>query len=394
MGNDFLSQEEIDALLNKNNKTEEEKEIETEIKIETESESEIKTEAKDELVEDFSDELDSIQKDIIGEVGNISMSTAATTLSSILNHRVLITTPRVSVVPFKQVIEECSVPKVVANIEFKEGLEGDNFLMVDISDAAIIADLMMGGDGSGANEKLTELELSAVAEAMNQMIGSASTSMATMLNRTIDIFPPDVSLWENEDSVNHPIKDTGGNICKIAFDLTVEGLIQSEIMQIYTMETVKEISSIMMKGEKEDEQTEQSTLEPTQEEFESQLELELESEEPIKNQTKSRVVVQKPVFQDLNPEGENTKAPRNLDLIMDVPLEFSVVLGKSKKTIQEVLSFNNGSVIELNKLADEPLEIYVNSKLIAEGEVVIINENFGVRITNILSKEQRVKNLK
>lgn len=369
MSDNFLSQEEIDALLNKNNSREPEP----------------------------IDELDSIQIDIIGEVGNISMSTAATTLSSILNHRVLITTPRVSVVPFKQVIEECTIPKVVANIEFKEGLKGDNFLMVDIGDAAIIADLMMGGDGTNANLELTELEISAVAEAMNQMIGSASTSMATMLGRTIDIFPPDVSVWENEESVDHPIKDLGGNICKIAFSLTVEGLIQSEIMQIYTMETAEKIVSIMMN---EDEVPELVKEEPIKEMIEEPVEEEdeIEPEElspaPVKEEPKEKVIVQKPVFQDLNPEGEKRKAPRNLDLIMDVPLEFSVVLGKSKKTIKEVLSFNNGSVIELNKLADEPLEIYVNGKLIAEGEVVIINENFGVRITNILSKEQRVRNLK
>lgn len=365
MGNDFLSQEEIDALLNKNdNKT---------------------PEAKDESPREPLDEIDSIQKDIIGEVGNISMSTAATTLSSILNHRVSITTPRVSMLTFEEIMQECTVPRVVANIEFKEGLKGDNFLMVDIGDAAIIADLMMGGDGSSANEKLTELELSAVAEAMNQMIGSASTSMATMLNRTIDIFPPDVSIWENEDSVNHPIKDSVGNVCKIAFDLTVEGLIQSEIMQIYTMEMVEKIADIMMGDEEE---------EIIEEEMEEEIEEKYQAEPVRKEEIRESVIVQRPVFQDLDPEAGKKKSPRNLDLIMDVPLEFSVVLGKSKKTIQEVLSFNNGSVIELNKLADEPLEIYVNGKLIAEGEVVIINENFGVRITNILSKEQRVQNLK
>ena len=108
---------------------------------------------------------------------------------------------------------------------------------------------------------------------------------------------------------------------------------------------------------------------------------------------KERVQVQKPVFASL----EDTSEPnhkRNLDLILDVPLEFSVVLGKTKKTIKDVLALGAGSVVELNKLADEQLEVYVNGKLIAQGEVVIINENFGIRITQILSKEQRVKGLK
>jgi flagellar motor switch protein FliN/FliY len=119
-------------------------------------------------------------------------------------------------------------------------------------------------------------------------------------------------------------------------------------------------------------------------------------EESIKETQKeepSRVQVQKPVFAPLEDTSEPTQK-RNLDLIMDVPLEFSVVLGKTRKTIKDVLALGSGSVVELSKLADEPLEVYVNGKLIANGEVVIINENFGIRITQILSKEQRVKGLK
>lgn len=355
MNDNYLSQEEIDALLGKNEK-------------------------RDVFV------LGDIEKDIIGEVGNISMSTAATTLSSILNRQVLITTPRVSWIPFKQVIDECEIPKVVANIGYKHGLKGNNLLMVDVTDAAIIADLMMGGEGKVENAKLTELELSAVAEAMNQMIGSASTAMASMLSRIIDIDPPIVSLWDSNENLDVKEIDLETNICKIAFSLSVEGLIQSEIMQIFTGETVEKIVAIMMGEDSSESSPEPVPPAPIKEEIYKQSPGEKPSEE--------KVTVQKPIFSTLTPNSEEKRTPRNLDLIMDVPLEFSVVLGKSKKTIKEVLSFGNGSVIELNKLADEPLEIYVNGKLIAQGEVVVINENFGIRITNIMSKEQRVENLK
>lgn len=116
--------------------------------------------------------------------------------------------------------------------------------------------------------------------------------------------------------------------------------------------------------------------------------------EEVVERPAEKVVVQKPSFPPLDSKQAESSRPRNLDLIMDVPLEFSVVLGKTRKTIKDVLSFNNGSVVELNKLADQPLEIYVNGKLIAHGEVVIINENFGIRITKILSKEQRVQRLR
>lgn len=347
MNEKFLSQEEIDTLLGKKSKVDE-------------------------------CEIGDIEKDLIGEVGNISMSTAATTLSSILNHKVLITTPRVSCVSFKQIIEECDIPKVVATVEFKEGLTGENLMMMDVTDSKVIANLMMSGDGKVEDTELSELELSAVSEAMNQMIGSASTAMATMLMKRIDILPPEVLLWDDPKSIEFDKIDPSEVMCKIAFKLEVEDLIKSEIMQIFSIQTVKEISTIMM-GE----------VEAPIEEVDTKTFVQEERFETPANKT----IVKKPIFEELKPDEETRTQPRNLDLILDVPLEFSVVLGKTKKTIKDILSFGNGSVVELEKLADEPLEIYVNGKLIAQGEVVIINENFGIRITNILSRKQRVENL-
>lgn len=343
MSKNFLSQAEVDALLKKKNAAEE-------------------------------TGLKESDKDVIGEVGNITMSTAATTLSSLINRRVSITTPRVRYIHFKEIIAECEIPKVVTRIEFKEGLMGSNLLMVDVKDAAIIADLMMGGDGTNGSENLTEFELSAVSEAMNQMIGSASTSMAQMLGRNIDILPPEVSVWSNKETIEYRQFITEDYICMISFRLSVEGLIESEIMQIYTLDTVQKIVGVMMRDS------------------EKKLPvIELEEVEPPRRQPEMQV--QKPVFPPLE-ESSGAHQKRNLDLIMDVPLEFSVVLGKTKKTIQDILALGAGSVVELNKLADEPLEVYVNGKLIAHGEVVVINENFGIRMTQILSKEQRVKGLK
>lgn len=339
--------------------------------------------------------LTNVEKDVIGEVGNISMSTAATTLSSILNHRVEITTPKVSCVPFQEIIDECEIPKVVTSIQFKEGLSGQNLLMVDVEDAMIIANLMMGGDGENIEGEFGELELSAVGEAMNQMIGSASTSMSKMLFQEIDIYPPDVAVWDMRENIDVDNIDAKGNICKISFDMTVDGLIESEIMQVFARDTVEDIIEAVMgpiDANKEDldklEAEENKTPEPQKSAPESGGRVLVEEKMP-----EEQVEIKKPVFQTLNPKESCTNAPRNLDLIMDVPLEFSAVLGKNKMSIKEILSFTNGSIIELDKLADEPLEIYVNEQLIAQGEVVVINENFGIRITNILTKEERVKNL-
>lgn len=334
------------------------------------------------------EELTQNEKDVIGEVGNISMSQAATTLSSLLNRQVKITTPRVSQKTLKEILENSKFPKVITSIEFKTGLDGKNMLMIDVPDAIVIADLMMGNDGENVNNKeFSELELSAVGEAMNQMIGSASTAMATMFSRKIDIFPPKAEVLEVSEEVIYEDPDLNSQLVAISFELAVEGLINSKIMQLFTIPTVKEINDIMLNDkavtlpERVNKQVEEEVMNNPNSEVEAEV---VENEEKIE--------IQKPDFQELVDRGP-TDIPRNLDLIMDVPLEFTVVLGKSKRTIKDILSLGSGSVVELDKMTDEPLEILVNGKLVAEGEVVVINESFGIRITNILDKEERIRNL-
>ncbi|MCD5002856.1 flagellar motor switch phosphatase FliY [Enterococcus saccharolyticus] len=347
--------------------------------------------------------------DIIGEVGNISMSQAATTLSSILNRRVMITTPRVTKVRFGEILEEMAAPKVSTTVEFKEGLFGTNLMLLEVSDAIIIADLMMGGEGAPTNTKFTELELSAVAEAMNQMIGSASTSMATMINKKVDILPPVVNLWESKESIDYEGIVMDEEIYRISFSLNVEGVIESEIMQVFTEEVVNEITDAMLSDKavsvrREEPVVPQEPVQPTPPVAEPQMQQAPQQaqpreqqwqqpQQPVQSQQRT-VEVSQAEFQPLfskttTPEYDND----NLGLIMDVPLDMSVILGRSRKSIKDILSLNTGSVVELDKLTDEPLEILVNGKLIATGEVVVINENFGVRITNILSPKQRLNNL-
>lgn len=329
-------------------------------------------------------------KDIIGEVGNISMSQAATTLSQLLNREVKITTPVVKGVTIKEIVDSNETPKVVTTIAFKDGLVGKNVLMINVDDAIIIADLMMGNDGKNVeNNEFTELELSAVSEAMNQMIGSASTAMATMFDRRVDISPPTVKKWENDEEAPVEMPDEKEMVCTTSFRLSVEGLLDSEIMQILPLDTMMEIADIMV-GDKAEVLHGREGIKIVSEQAE-EPKREVVSEEVPMLESES-VSIQKPKFQELSP-GDSKNSPRNLDLIMDVPLDFSVVLGKSRKTIKDILSLSTGSVVELDKMTDEPLEIYVNGKLIAEGEVVVINESFGIRITNILSKEQRVRHL-
>lgn len=359
---DTLSQEEIDALMNEGND-------ETEEATSTEVEK-----------------LTQNEEDIIGEVGNISMSQAATTLSSLLNRRVNITTPRVTQKSLKEILEDSEFPKVVTSIGFKDGLDGNNMLMIDVPDAIIIADLMMGNDGTDVEGKeFSDLEISAIGEAMNQMIGSASTAMATMFDRKIDIFPPQAEVLELGAESKYTDPEDESEIVAIYFDLTVEGLINSRIMQIYTYDTMREIKEIMLNDKA-------VALDNRSVKDETQKADETKETEQQSTPNEKKVEIQKPDFQELVDKGP-MEVPRNLDLIMDVPLEFTVVLGKSRRTIKDILSLGAGSVVELDKMTDEPLEILVNGKLVAEGEVVVINESFGIRITNILSKEERIRNI-
>ena len=283
-------------------------------------------------------------------------------------------------------------------------------MLLKVKDAIIIADLMMGGKGEPKSDQFTEIELSAVSEAMNQMIGSAATAMATMINRKVDILPPDVKVWKEPQNITYDNIDNDQQIYKISFSLDVEGSIHSEIMQIFTEDMVEDIVSSMMADKAEVvkrdqsqtpakpiEQAPQSTQAASNSVTQNNSSNSKSNKAIIKEQTadtsnqQANVDISKPEFQTL--KEEKVEKGDNLDLILDVPLNLSVVLGRTEKTVRDILSFNSGSVIELDRLTDEPLDILLNGKLIATGEVVVINENFGIRITNIVSQRQRIDHM-
>ena len=406
---DGLSQAEIDALMNGGSAAAEDdsKEEKVEEKTKEQTEAEIEKEAVEDATLDVDDEIiagmdEQARMDLIGEVGNISMSQAATTLSSILNHRVSITTPRVTKIRFASLMEGIKTPKVATTVEYKEGVIGTNLMLLQVRDASIIADLMMGGPGNAKGDaEFGDLELSAVAEAMNQMIGSASTSMATMINRKVDILPPTVKLWGEPDNISYDGINPDSIVYRISFNLDVEGLIESEIMQIFTKEMVNDIAAAMMAdkatvvNDREvpaEEQPAPAAPQPEPAPAAAPTPQAQPQPQAAPQPKQPPVEVSQPSFQTL--DGHAQVEGDNLDLLMDIPLNLSVVLGTSKKSVREILSFNTGSVIELEKLTDEPLDILLNGKLIAQGEVVVINDNFGVRITNILSQSQRINNMR
>ncbi len=379
---DMLSQAEIDALLNGTSDVEDE--------VAPESDTTNK-------VVDFSDE----EADALGEIGNINMGTSATTLFTLLGQKVMITTPQVTVTNWDELSESHPLPFVAVKVEYTEGLEGSNLLIMKESDVKIIADLMMGGDGTNIDGELSDFHLSAIAEAMNQMIGSSSTSMSSMFNKKIDISPPNAFVINFK--TDEPFGDFDGNeqIVQIAFRMVIGDLIDSQIMQLLPIDFAKGLVSNLLHATDGD--MSEAVNEPNEPAVTVKMpeppvveKTQVQQAPPIqtsKNQestpVRTPINVQPAQFQAFD-EGVLSTDKENISLIMDVPLELTVELGRTRRLIKDILEFVPGSIIELDKLAGEPIDILVNGKMIAKGEVVVIDESFGVRITDIVNPSKRI----
>jgi flagellar motor switch protein FliN/FliY len=386
---DMLSQAEIDALLNGNSNTS----------------------AADSFGD--GDVLSSQEIDALGEIGNISMGTSATTLFTLLGQKVLITTPTVSVTTLEQMAGDYTLPYVAVKVEYTAGLTGMNLLILKEDDVKIIADLMMGGDGTNTSGELSDLHLSAISEAMNQMIGSSSTSMSSMFDKRIDISPPKAFTIKFDS--DNPLAEFGASdkIVKIAFKMVIGNLIDSEIMQLLPIDFAKNLVDNLLNVEI---QGANNNPEPAKQPQQPQSQSQSQSQQPQYPSQQYAVPGQQQMGYSMNMEQNNHREflrntnpinvqpaqfqsfddsrlvleKKNIGMIMDVPLQVTVELGRTHKLIRDILEFGPGSVIELDKLAGEPVDILVNGKVIAKGEVVVIDESFGVRITDIIHPSKRL----
>lgn len=373
--------------------------------------------------------LTDTEKDAIGEIANISMGTAATTLFALVNRKVEISTPVVSSATWDDLLDNYERPSVFIRIAYTVGLTGSNVLVLKEKDVQIITDLMMGGDGTNTDGELGELHLSAISEAMNQMMGSSSTSLSSLLNKTIDISPPEANLVDMKHDVKKEDIDEflTGEFVKISFKMEIGDLVDSEIMQLYPFSFAKEmckgLTDSMNASSKEPapapapaptpQAIEQPTAQPmnmgqptmgqpmiSQPMMGQPMMGQPMMGQPMMGQpmmgqpmmmdmsqmyaNQPQVNVQPAQFSafagDMNPVLQK----ENINLIMDVPLEVTVELGRTSKSIHDILDFSPGTIIELNKIAGEPIDVLVNGKYVAKGEVVVIEESFGVRITEII----------
>lgn len=368
--------------------------------------------------------LSATEKDAVGEISNISMGTAATTLSSLLNQKVNITTPSVSVSDWDDISTMYDRPCVMMQISYKEGIDGNNVLILREDDVKIITDLMMGGAGKANDEPLSELHLSAIGEAMNQMMGSAATSMSSMFNRKIDISPPVANVIDAySESVDNLPAFLNGSFVKVSFKMQIGDLIDSEIMQLYPIEFAKELIELFMPSggsaqpAPQPAPAAQSAPQPAPQTASQPAPQPAPAQDmgaaqgmpyggaqgmpygyppqgmpypyppqgmPYGYPPQQDVNVSPAAFQPFSGNLSALTQKENIDLIMDVPLEVTVELGRTQKSIKDILEFAPGTIVELNKIAGEAIDVLVNGKYVAKGEVVVIEESFGVRITEII----------
>lgn len=431
----MLSQDEINALLN-GMSADDSADNET-----SETPQESNESASDNTPNtDKPEALSDTEKDAVGEISNISMGTAATTLSSLLNQKVNITTPRVEVADWDKLSRKYDRPCVMLQIRYKEGIDGNNVLILKERDVKIITDLMMGGTGNvDDGEELTDLHLSAIGEAMNQMMGSAATSLSSMFNRKIDISPPIANIVETYNEMDETLPQfLNDNFVIVAFKMQIGDLIDSEIMQLYPVDFAKELLTMFSIDQEEQADNSATSAEPTpapQAAAPQQAAPQPQAgtapqaaapQQPMPDMSQQGMMQQGMPMQGMPMQGmpygygmpmqgmpygygmPMQQAPvkdvnvspasfqpfqadvnplvqqENIDLIMDVPLEVTVELGRVSKSIKDILDFAPGTIVELNKIAGEAVDVLVNGKYVAKGEVVVIEENFGVRITEII----------
>ena len=385
MSDSFLSQEEIDALLR----------------------NESPAAPSSNSASASSAALSDVEIDALGEIGNISMGSAATTMSVLLSRKVEITTPRASIMLLDDMRKDYPMPYIIVEVRFTEGINGTNLLAMKESDAAIIADLMMGNDGSNPPVGMNELYMSAVAEAMNQMMGATATSLSSIFKSRVDLAPPKVRLIDLAGNDNITDSVTGNeDLVRIAFRMVVEGLIDSEIMLILPLKIARDMVDGLLHSSAPAPAPQpakpampaapvmqQSAAAPPVQQQQAYIPPQPAPQRgPSPVVPEQNVIVQPAQFAPLK-QNIMSVSDSNIGMIMDVPLQVTVELGRTRKLIREILELAPGSVVELDKLAGEPVDILVNGKIVAKGEVVVIDENFGVRITGIVSMQERASTL-
>ena len=384
--------------------------------------------------------FNSMELDAIGELMNISLGSSATAVSNMLDHRVDITTPTVEVVTVENFSLGDLEPAIGIEIKYVSGLEGSNIMLLKRGDVKVIVDILMGCETPDEEFELNELTVSAVCEVMNQMMGAASTALSDFLGYSVNISTPQsFALDDLETFKKEHFPPSDGNLVVVRFMLGIENVLKSEFVNVMSVELARDLlAGFEMNFGSPTEEAPAPAPEPapaptpqsapaasgggatlSQEEIERLMGGGAAAQQPVQQPVMQQPVMQQPVMQQpvmqqpamqqpMMQQPMMQQEPRlitarqaqlpaldvedrlgkeqadNLEMIMSVPLEISVEIGRTRRKVEDILSFTKGSLVVLDKLAGDQVDLFVNGLCVAKGDVVVIDDNFGVRITEVL----------
>lgn len=384
-------------------------------------------------------EFSSYEIDAVGEILNISMGAAATAVSELLNAKVWITTPQVSVVKAADLNYDRLEPAICVKIVYVSGISGQNMMVLKQDDVQLILNQLMGNPLVVSPDfEFDEMNISAVSEVMNQMMGASATALSDLLGISVDISTPTPYLIEQTNFCQLAELDPEQTIVAVTFNLSVDGVMNSEFMSVMSVDLAKSLSGKMIEKFNGDAADTESHIKDTTADTTAAPAAAAPAPQPAAPAAQPAapapapapqqgVPAQAPAGYPYPPQGQPQGYPGygygsqyaaygaypppvppvniqnaqlhqfdamdfglpadqkdNLKLLMGVPLEISVEIGTAKRKVKDILEFQQGTIIELERQAGAPVDVVVNGNLIARGDVVVIDDNFAVRITEIV----------
>ena len=384
-------------------------------------------------------EFSSYEIDAVGEILNISMGSAATAVSELLNAKVWITTPQVSVVKAADLNYDRLEPAICVKIVYVSGISGQNMMVLKQDDVQLILNQLMGNPLAVSPDfEFDEMNISAVSEVMNQMMGASATALSDLLGISVDISTPTPYLIEQTNFCQLAELDPDETIVAVTFNLSVDGVMNSEFMSVMSVDLAKSLSDKMIEKFHGDEAEAQPDKQPAPAPAAQPAPAAPQSApapapqpaapapQPDPAQGMAQPQQPAPGAYPYPPQGQPaypgygyqnqyaaygaypppvppvniqnaqlhqfdamdfglpTDQQDNLKLLMGVPLEISVEIGTAKRKVKDILEFTQGTIIELERQAGAPVDVVVNGNLIARGDVVVIDDNFAVRLLSLI----------
>lgn len=325
--------------------------------------------------------LSTIENEALTELFSVALGSSSAVLSLLLSEQVTVSSPEISVKQKEDMMTQTQAPFFVLLGEYTGDISGIQFVSVNKEQVHTLTAMV---DPESTSED-TERQFEILQDIVQQMYASVSQTFSALLEMEISHSLSGMDMVEQREDFPAANFTTEEWFAEAAFGLKAKNGQHTEFHMCIPVRLAKQMAAILTNSGEEE-------LEETQDmQFDSNNE---NTEHNKKEKTAGSPNIQPVQFSSFDESAAKNTEPNNLNMLMDIPLQVTVELGRTKRTVKEILGVSQGSIIELDKLAGEPVDILVNNKLIAVGEVVVIDENFGVRVTDILSTEERISKLR